>query len=171
MPMKVGQIEIRRATAKDATAIAQVHDEAWRLAYRGVIPGAQLEQMVERRGPSWWLKAVRRQANILVLEVGGRVAGYATVGPTRMRALPFAGEIYELYVKPEYQGLGFGGFLFSAARQELARFGLKSFAVRVLADNSAGRAFYMRRGGHPVAETSERVGDTVMTVAVVGWNE
>lgn len=169
--MKLGQIEIRRATAKDAAAIAQVHDEAWRLAYRGVIPGTELEQMVERRGPAWWLKAVRRQANILVLEVGGRVAGYATVGPTRMRALPFAGEIYELYVKPEYQGLGFGRHLFRAARQELARFGLKSFAVRVLADNEAGRGFYTRQGGQPIAETSERVGETVMTVAVVGWSD
>jgi ribosomal protein S18 acetylase RimI-like enzyme len=169
--MKLGQIEIRRATVRDAAAIAAVHDEAWRLAYRGVIPGAQLEQMVERRGPAWWLKAVRRQANILVLEVGGRVAGYATVGPTRMRALPFTGEIYELYVKPEYQGLGFGSHLFTAARQELARFGLTSFAVRVLADNAPARDFYARRGGQAIAETSERLGETVMAVAVLGWSE
>jgi ribosomal protein S18 acetylase RimI-like enzyme len=169
--MKLGQIEIRRASARDAAPIAQVHDEAWRLAYRGLIPGAQLEQMVARRGPAWWHKAVRRQANILVLEVGGRVVGYATVGPTRMRALPFVGEIYELYVKPEYQGLGFGSHLFRAAREELARFGMKTFAVRVLADNAGGRDFYANRGGRAIAETSERVGDSVLPVAVYGWGE
>lgn len=167
--MKLSQIGTRRATLQDASAIAQVHDDAWRLAYRGVIQGRQLEQMVERRGPAWWEKAVRRQANILVIEVGGRIAGYATVGPTRMRTLPFSGEIYELYIKPEYQGLGFGRHLFRAAREELVRFGLRSFAVRVLADNDTGRAFYTAMGGGQVAETSERLGDSAMGVVVFGW--
>jgi ribosomal protein S18 acetylase RimI-like enzyme len=169
--MKLSQIGTRRATLNDASAIAQVHDEAWRLAYRGVISGTRLEQMVERRGPTWWLKAVRRQANILVIEVGGRVAGYATVGPTRMRTLPFVGEIYELYIKPEYQGLGFGRHLFRAAREELHRFGLRSFAVRVLSENEPARAFYGSMGGQAVAETSERVGESAMDVVVFGWVE
>jgi ribosomal protein S18 acetylase RimI-like enzyme len=167
--MKLGQIAVRRAGVQDATPIALVHDEAWRLAYRGLIPGPQLEQMIERRGPAWWVKAVRRQANILVLEVGGRIVGYATVGPTRMRMLPFAGEIYELYIKPEYQGLGFGRYLFKAAREELSRFGLRSFVVRVLAENTGGRGFYGRVGGKAVAETSERLGDKAVPISVYGW--
>lgn len=167
--MRLGQIGVRRATAKDADAIAGVHDEAWRLAYNGIIPGGNLERMVARRGPAWWAKAVQRRAAILVIEFGGHVCGYATVGPSRMRMLPFAGEIYEIYMKPEYQGLGFGRLLFDAAKAELARYGFKSFAVRVLRDNEGPQGFYRRMGGVTAAETSERIGDRSLPVVVFGW--
>ncbi|MCW1842057.1 GNAT family N-acetyltransferase [Prosthecomicrobium hirschii] len=167
--MRLGQIGVRRATAKDAEAIAGIHDEAWRLAYGGIIPGGNLERMVARRGPAWWAKAVERRAAILVIEVGGRICGYATIGPSRMRMLPFAGEVYEIYMKPEYQGLGFGRPLFEAARDELKRYGFKSFAVRVLRDNEMAQGFYRRLGGLQAAETSERIGDRSLPVVVFGW--
>ncbi|MEJ1159841.1 GNAT family N-acetyltransferase [Prosthecomicrobium sp. N25] len=169
--MRLGQIGVRRATAKDVEAIADVHDEAWRLAYSGIIPGANLERMVTRRGPAWWAKAIERRAAVLVLEVGGVVCGYATVGPTRMRMLPFAGEIYEIYLKPEFQGLGFGRHLFQAARSELKRYGLKSFAVRVLRDNELAQGFYRRMGGKAATESVERIGDKSLPVVVFGWAE
>jgi ribosomal protein S18 acetylase RimI-like enzyme len=168
--MRLGQIGVRRATARDAEAIAGVHDEAWRLAYSGIIPGSNLERMVTRRGPAWWVKAVERRAAILVIEVGGQVCGYATVGPSRMRMLPFSGEVYEIYMKPEYQGLGFGRHLFEAARGELKRYGFKSFAIRVLRDNEGAQGFYKRMGGARAVETAERVGDRSLPVVVFGWS-
>ena len=169
--MRLGQIGVRRAKASDATAIAAVHDEAWRLAYRGIIPGGNLERMIMRRGPAWWLKAIDRKATVLVIEVGGAICGYATTGPSRMRMLPFSGEIYEIYLKPEYQGLGFGRLLFDAAREELKRVGFKSFSVRALAENEAAQGFYGRMGGRRVAETAERVGDRSLPVVVYGWKK
>lgn len=167
--MRLGQIGVRRARDQDVAAIAEVHDAAWRLAYRGVIPGRDLERMVERRGARWWQTALHRQALVLVLEIGGAIVGYATFGPTRMRSLPYVGEIYEIYLKPEYQGLGFGRHLFAAARAELARYGLKSFAVRVLRANDGAIAFYARMGGTPVADTAERIGEAVLPLTVFGW--
>jgi ribosomal protein S18 acetylase RimI-like enzyme len=154
---------------KDAVAIATVHDEAWRLAYNGIIPGLNLDKMIVRRGPAWWVKAIERRAAVLVIEVGGLVAGYVTVGPSRMRMLPFGGEIYELYLKPEYQGLGFGRALFERAREDLRRYGFKSFQVRVLGDNELARGFYLHLGGTHAAETAERVGDRTLPVVVYGW--
>lgn len=168
--MRLGQIGVRRATAKDAAAIAAIHDEAWRLAYRGIIPGGNLERMIARRGPAWWAKAIARRAAVLVIEVGGQVCGYATVGASRMRMLPYAGEIYEIYLKPEYQGLGFGRLLFQAARQELKRLGFESFAVRALRDNESAQGFYGRIGGKRAAETAERVGDRALPVVIYGWS-
>jgi hypothetical protein len=50
-------IEIRRAKVNDAGAIADAHDEALRMAYRGIIPGTQLEKLINRRGPAWWKSA------------------------------------------------------------------------------------------------------------------
>ena len=166
--MKLGQIGIRRAEVADAGRIADVHDAAWRQAYRGIIPGNELERMVSRRGPTWWKRALDRHTAILVLEVGGVVAGYATIGPNRMRMLPHAGEIYELYMAPEYQGLGFGRSLFAAAKAELRRYGLATFSVRVLAENDPAIGFYERVGLKIVAETGERIGESTLPVVVFG---
>ena len=43
-------IEIRRAKSSDAAALAATHDEAWRTAYRGIIPGPELDKLINRRG-------------------------------------------------------------------------------------------------------------------------
>jgi ribosomal protein S18 acetylase RimI-like enzyme len=168
--MKLGQIGVRRAASADASRIAAVHDAAWAQTYRGIIPGRDLQWMIARRGPVWWKRALDRHTAILVLEVAGELRGYATVGPNRMRMLPFAGEIYELYLTPEAQGLGFGRHLFEAARAELRRYGLASFAVRVLADNHAAHGFYERLGGTVAAETGERIGETTLPVVVYGFS-
>ncbi len=170
LPMKLGQIGIRRAEVADAGRIADVHDAAWRQAYRGIIPGRDLEKMIARRGPLWWRRALHRHTAVLVLEVGGDIVGYATLGPNRMRMLPQAGEIYEIYLLPEHQGLGFGRSLFDAARLELRRYGLASFSVRVLADNESAVAFYRRMGGRMAAETGERIGEATLPVAVFGFD-
>lgn len=153
--MKTLTIDIRRAEPKDAEAVAEVHDRAWRGAYTGIIPHRALGRMIGRRGPRWWGNAIRRSATVLVLEVGGEVAGYATLGRNRARELPQQGEIYELYLSPEYQGIGFGSRLFAAAREMLAAHGLKGLVVWALEDNSTAIAFYAGAGGRDVAEGVE----------------
>ena len=57
-------IEIRRAKASDAAAVADTHDEAWRAAYQGVIPGLELDKLITRRGPDWWDSAIRKGSRI-----------------------------------------------------------------------------------------------------------
>ena len=47
-------IDIRKADPRDAIAIAEVHQEAWRGAYSGIIPHRTLTAMINRRGPDWW---------------------------------------------------------------------------------------------------------------------
>ena len=102
--MKTNVIGVRRAEARDAEAITAVHDTAWRFAYDGMIPARELNRIVARRGAQWWDRAIRRGTAILVLEVGGTICGYATVGPNRARNLAQKGEVYEIYMKPEYPG-------------------------------------------------------------------
>jgi ribosomal protein S18 acetylase RimI-like enzyme len=148
-------IGTRRATAADAAAISRVHDSSWTEAYRGVIPHGALARMVQRRGPSWWADAIRRSTHVIVIEAGGEIVGYATVGPNRIRALPHRGEVYEIYILPEYQGVGLGTRLFLAARSELLRRGLKGAVVWVLAANERAVSFYRNAGGMLVAEGSE----------------
>jgi ribosomal protein S18 acetylase RimI-like enzyme len=167
--MSTLSIGVRRAEARDAEIITAVHDAAWRFAYDGMIPAKELARIIARRGPRWWDRFIRRGSAILVLEVGGAVAGYATFGPNRARHLVQKGEVYELYVKPEYQGIGLGTRLFLATRKELARFGFDSVVVWALADNDNACRFYHNAGGRKVARASERFGDISLTKIAYAW--
>ena len=163
-------IEIRRAKASDAKAVADTHDEAWRAAYQGVIPGLELDKLINRRGPDWWDSAIRKGSRIAILAFGDKVAGYANYGRNRARSLFYDGEIYELYLRPEYQGLGFGRRLFTSARRDLGQSGLKSMVVWALSDNDPAVEFYKALGGKAVARSSERFGDKSLDKVAFAWN-
>src|ERR1700751_1825978 len=128
-------IFIRTARLGDEVDIASVHDSAWREAYRGVIPGRELERMIARRGPSWWRLAIARHTPLLVLEFSGSVVGYVSYGRNRVPALGYGGEIFELYLAPECQGCGFGRRMFEAARKDLAGHGFWNLVGWALGDN------------------------------------
>lgn len=151
-------ITIRPAGSKDAGEIARVHDASWREAYRGIIPGQELEKLVSRRGPQWWSKAIARGSNILVFDFDEKIAGYATYGRNRLRGMPYRGEIFELYLAPEYQGLGFGRRLFDAVRADLARHDCETCVVWALADNGRAISFYEHLGGVPLRRAFEKFG-------------
>ncbi|MEZ5839140.1 MAG: GNAT family N-acetyltransferase [Hyphomicrobiales bacterium] len=169
--MSIVSIGIRRGGTRDAAGIAAVHDEAWRQAYRGLIPGRELERMVHRRGPQWWSSAISNGLPILILEFDGVVAGYTTFGRSRLDSLPHKGEIYELYLSPCHQGLGLGRRLFEAARGGLARRGLTPNLVWALEANDGACAFYQRMGGLVVARGSERFGGSILPKIAWGYGE
>jgi len=73
--MSTTLIEIRRARSADATNVAGTHDEAWRAAYQGIIPGNELDKLINRRGPEWWDSAIRKGSRITILQFGDKVAG------------------------------------------------------------------------------------------------
>ena len=163
-------IEIRRARTTDAKSVAEAHDEAWRTAYRGVIPGPELEKLISRRGAGWWEGAIRKGSRISLLAFGDTVAGYANYGRNRARSLQYEGEIYELYLRPEFQGLGFGRRLFMAARRDLVASRMKSMVVWALSDNEPAIEFYRALGGKAVARSSEKFGDKLLDKVAFGWH-
>ena len=167
--MSTTLIEIRRAKASDAESVASTHDEAWRTAYQGIIPGAELSKLISRRGPAWWESAIRKGSRVALLVFGDRVAGYANYGRNRARSLHFDGEIYELYLRPEFQGLGFGRRLFTAARRDLAQSGLKSMVIWALSDNEPAVEFYRALGGRMVARSSEQFGAKTLDKVAFSW--
>lgn len=163
------QVRVRRGRPSDATALAQVFRESWQLAYRGIIPHLHLESMIRRRGPEWWASAVRSGDNILVLEVGREIAGYATWGAARGRS-QYQGEIYELYLAPVYQGLGFGEILFEACRHAMDERRLRGLICWALANNTPAIDFYWRRGGRPIAKAYDRIGGAKLEKIAFAWN-
>ncbi|OCJ10954.1 GCN5 family acetyltransferase [Rhizobium sp. AC27/96] len=153
--MKTLSIDVRRAEPDDARAISEVHRQSWQYTYAGIIPHRALGQMIERRGESWWRKATGGPATLLVLDVAGEIAGYATLGLNRARALPQEGEIYELYLRPQYQGLGLGRMLFGEARRLLKSLGCKGLVVWCLEENENAYRFYRGQDGADFCEGIE----------------
>ena len=151
-------VSIRRAKTEDAVGLSRVFDAAWREAYQGIIPGVALEKMLARRGPRWWRSTVGRGRPLAVLDIGQGIAGYVSYGRCRDRSLPAEGEIDELYLAPEYQGLGFGRRLFRAVRNDLGDRGMPRLVVWALAENGRACAFYEGLGGRSIARVDERIG-------------
>lgn len=162
-------LDIRRAKPEDAAQIAQVHDASWRQAYCGILPYKALDRMVRRRGEQWWETAIKRSTTILVAEINDQIAGYATLGANRVDMLVPRGEIYEIYLRPEYQGVGLGTGLFLDARKELTRRRLDGTVVWVLAENEQAIRFYENAGGRTIAEGHERFDGKKLLKIAYGW--
>jgi len=163
-------ITIRSARPADAEEITEVHDAAWRDAYRGIIPGRELEKIVARRGPRWWQNAIRRGTRLAVLDFDETIGGYTSYGRNRLPNLPYQGEIFELYLSPEFQGLGFGRRLFEAARKDLVEHGYHTTLVWALAANERAIGFYRHIGGRIVRRGEERFGDATCERVAFGFS-
>lgn len=168
--MKTISIDVRRAEPYDARAIAEAHRAAWQAAYGGLIPHRPLREMLERRGETWWRKATRGPATLLVVDFAGEIAGYATLGLNRARSLPQEGEIYELYLKPEYQGLGLGHILFKECRRLLKSLGCNGLVVWCLEDSEHAERFFRSHGGTDIAEGMEDFGEQSLKKIGFVWN-
>jgi ribosomal protein S18 acetylase RimI-like enzyme len=153
-------VSIRHATQDDALGLSRVFESAWREAYQGIIPGVTLEKMLVRRGPRWWRSTVTRGRPLAVLDIGQGIGGYVSYGRCRDRSLPADGEIDELYLAPEYQGVGLGRRLFKAVRNDLADRGMPCVVVWALAENDRACGFYECMGGRSIAQVTERIGGT-----------
>lgn len=168
--MKTLSIEIRRAEPRDAQAIARVHRNSWLQAYGGLIPHKALVVMLERRREDWWRRAANGPTTLLVLDIGGTIAGYATIGINRTPALKQDGEIYELYLLPEYQGIGLGSYLFRECRALLRGLGFQGLVAWCLEDSEHAITFFQAAGGMDVAEGMEDFGDSQLKKIGFVWH-
>ena len=164
-------IVVRRGRSSDAKVLSEIFRDSWRLAYGGIIPHQHLENMIARRGPKWWTSAVRSRESLLVLSVAREVVGYATLGLSRTRGRigKAEGEIYEIYLSPVHQGQGLGEHLFEGSRHSLELRGHAGLIVWSLADNHGALDFYWRRGGRPIAETTELIGGAKLKKIAYEW--
>lgn len=150
----MGLWHVRPATVDDATAIGTIHVEAWRAAYRGLLPDDLLDGLsVEQRVTSWrrsLTKASEGAPRPVVIEVDHSVAGFAVAGPSRDEdAPPSTMELSALYLAPHLVGHGYGAPLLREALAPLAARGASAVTLWVLEENQRARRFYEREGFTP----------------------
>lgn len=168
-------VAIRPARLSDANGIADVHIETWREAYAGVIQDSYLLELdagVQAR--AWQRDIVGRRpgAGILVATVKGarreQVVGFGSWGRCRSAALPYAGEVYMLYILNDWQGRGVGRRMLGALFRQIARSERNSAFLWVLSANPA-RFFYDAMGGRPVAERQESFAGSLLDETAYAW--
>jgi GNAT superfamily N-acetyltransferase len=141
-------VEIRRATPRDAGAIARIQEHGWQAAYRHVFP----VEVLDRGGfidASRWRQRLKHPPSgwvTFVAQRDGDVIGFAALGPSR--DLPRLGELYAIYVEPDEWSSGAGRALLAVAEEQLE----SEYDVAllwVLEDNPRARRFYERAGWAP----------------------
>jgi GNAT superfamily N-acetyltransferase len=140
---------IRPAVVSEAAAVARVHVAAWRAAYPNLLPERVLDALSEEERARRWERILSTSAGVtLIAEVDGALAGFASIGESRDEdAVPGrTGELYALYVAPEWWSRGIGWRLWAAARQRIFDTGFVEATLWVLEGNDRGRRFYERVG-------------------------
>ncbi|MDE0537493.1 MAG: GNAT family N-acetyltransferase [Rhodospirillales bacterium] len=165
----------RRAHPDDAPAIAHAYVEAWRDTYPGLVPDeALLNKSPEIQAVRWARvidRAIEKKSPEIVVVAEDRtqgVIGVGTCGPNRQRRSGFAGEVYALYIHPDFQEQGNGRGLLLRLFEELSGAGLDSVVVWVLAANPS-RYFYEAMGGRREFERVERLWGADLKETGYGW--
>lgn len=173
-------IAIRRGRRGDASGIGRVYVETWQAAYAGLLPDAMLVRMSDVRQSAWWGRALgdpREARGIFVADDPDMgIVGFGSCGPVRDPPEGLdgsekrVGEVYTLYVEPDFQNRGLGRRLLDALFRQLRANGCDTAVLWMLANNPA-RFFYESFGGILVGERTDTMsGQDVDEVAYVWRN-
>ncbi len=162
-------VDLRMATLEDAEAIARIHVETWRSSYAGMLPHDLLVGMSLERQAAMWQRMLRGGETVIVADDPRYgVIGFGSYGPNRAARSDFTGEVYTLYLLPDFQGLGIGQGLLRALFGALAREGHETALIWVVANNPS-RFFYKAMGGRPAARRDTNMGGQTVPEVAYGW--
>lgn len=163
-------IRTRAAREADAQKIAEVYIETWRTTYAGSVPDRVLVNMSNERQSVYWTRAIRSGGEIVGVaedDAAGIVA-VGSAGANRSRGSEYAGEVYTLYVQPDFQNQGVGERLLAHLFADIRAKGMNSAVIWVLAANPS-RFFYEAMGGKRVGEREEEMWGVKLREIAYGW--
>jgi ribosomal protein S18 acetylase RimI-like enzyme len=166
----MNEITIRAARPGDARRIARLDVETWRAAYAGILTTSFLVGLSTQRREHGWAAVIEREPRDVRVAVDsdGNILGFGSCG--RCRDGKFAGEVYTLYIAPDWQNQGIGRRLLLALFERLVDQACGSAIIWVLRDNP-GRFFYRRLGGREVQHRMFNVGGKRIEAAGFAWHD
>jgi len=164
-------ITIRSARPEDARGIAKLDVETWRATYAGVLDTSYLVGLSARRRELGWHNVILREPRDVRVAVGDgeAILGFGSCGPNRGDRR-FAGEVFTLYVAPDWQNRGIGRRLLIALFRRLVATGRSSAIVWVLRNNPS-RFFYERLGGRQVTYKTLAFAGSAVEAVAYGWGD
>jgi RimJ/RimL family protein N-acetyltransferase len=134
----------REAKQEDVPALARLSVDAWRTAYRGVMPSSFLDALSVEDAQARWKGTVGEgHPSVVVYEQDRQLTASCYVGPSRdPDADPATAEIIALNVNPDHWRHGLGSKLTAFVLDRLRVQGFRSVTLWVLRDNVRARRFY-----------------------------
>jgi ribosomal protein S18 acetylase RimI-like enzyme len=126
-------VELRRATAADAPAVARIWFPGWCDAHLGNVPQPLIDV---RQEETFEPRALEHVEHTTVAVVNGEVAGFVMV---------IGDEVEQVYVSADHRGSGVASALLAAAEREVAAHGHATAWLAVVAGNARARRFYERQ--------------------------
>jgi ribosomal protein S18 acetylase RimI-like enzyme len=172
----MSSFHIRKAIQNDVVGMAKVRVDTWRVAYQGIVPDEFLNSLSYQLTAENWKKAFWENRNpnteVFVAENQQKlIVGIAICGPEQTQDPFYHGEIYVLYVFPQYQNQGIGRKLVAACVQHLIhQLSAETLLIWVIANNPY-RRFYEALGGKPVREKTKEIGGKMILEVGYGWQE
>lgn len=119
--MSTSVFNVRPATARDAKAIAQLHNATVKEAFKGLLGTHDLAVMPLPERERYWAEAIHyAEPQVQVALHGAKVIGFVGYDRSRDEGTPATmGEIWALYVDADFWGLGAGLSLWDAALEGL----------------------------------------------------
>lgn len=161
---------VRRAEGRDAGALAALKRKTFRDTFVDgpiAIPYSA-ENIARFEAESYSVEHVAeeladpRRAQWVAEDAAGNLVAYAHAGPCKLpheEAGAHQGELYQLYVRDDWQGFGLGGRLMDLAFDWLAQALPGPVWIGVYSENYRAQQVYARRGFAKVGEYFFRVGD------------
>lgn len=139
------RIEVRPAAAADFPVIAALAGRIWRTCFPGLISPEQIEYMLARRyTPEAMHRAVSRdRLTYLLGRLNGQAIAFAADGPGGSAD---EWKLHQLYVDPEWQGVGIGRRLIELVEGRARRLGARELVLTVNKANERARRLYERAG-------------------------
>jgi ribosomal protein S18 acetylase RimI-like enzyme len=166
--MNDGALSLRQARPGDAMPLARIYVEAWRDTYAAILPHKLLANLSVEMHAARLERAIRKGAVMTAELPHHGVVGLAGFGAARDRALNLDGEVYTLYVDPDFLGLGVGRSLLHGAFAALEMRGFHSCVIWSHAQNHAC-FFYEAMGGARVAERRTVLAGQELSEVGFGW--
>lgn len=138
-------MDIRPATADDAAALARVHVDSWRAAYRDLVPETSLQGFSYQWREECFRESLATGAEeTYVVQLDQQIVGFLTLGASRDPDLDASrtGEIWGIYILPEYWRRGIGKRLADEAESILRSRNYEYAVLWVLENNQRARRFY-----------------------------
>ena len=141
-------LRLRLAEPSDNLAVAKVHVRSWQAAYRGLLPEEYLDALKPSdRASRYTFGDTSSMAPATTVAMDGQViCGFATTGLSRDSAPSDAGELFALYVDPDWWDHGVGQSLMREARERMATQGCPEGLLWVLVGNERAERFYRLDG-------------------------
>lgn len=142
-------MNIRHMSSADEAEVGRLYVRSWQAGYKGLLPQDYLDGLDAWR----WNSKFTDLPGSFVITDGETIVGHSCARPAADEKMSGWGEVWTLYVLPEYWGMGYGRALLENSVSWLNEQGFERAYLWVLESNVRARRFYEHCGFSETQDT------------------